>query len=369
MIPIPLVDLTVQHRLVADEVMRGFASVLDATDFVLGRAVSDFEAAFARFCGVSHCVGVGNGTDGIELALRSQGIGPGDEVIVPANTFIATPLAVARCGATPVFADVDPSYLLMDPADVATRFTPRTRAIVAVHLFGQIAPMCRLRELIGDRSIALIEDAAQSQGARQDGRVAGSLGCVAATSFYPGKNLGAYGDAGGVLTDDESIARRVFALRNYGTEVKYHHPEMGFNSRLDTLQAVVLLAKLAHLESWNEARRAAAARYDGLLSDVACVTRPEVVVGNEHVWHLYVVRVPERDRVLARLKDSGIGAAVHYPVPCHLQGAFRYLGHRRGDFPVTEQAADEILSLPMFPGITEEQQARVVDALRAGVGC
>ncbi|MBW2419508.1 MAG: DegT/DnrJ/EryC1/StrS family aminotransferase [Deltaproteobacteria bacterium] len=367
---VPLVDLSAQHREVAAEVEAGLAEVMANTSFVLGPQVAAFEEEFASFSGVGHCVGVANGTDALELVLRALGVGPGDEVILPANTFIASALAVTRAGAVPVFVDCDPVHHLIDADAVAGHITARSKALMAVDLYGQVAPFEALEPLCESRGIALVEDAAQSQGARRNGRVAGGFGAAAGTSFYPGKNLGAYGDAGAVLTDRDDLAERVRRLRNYGSEVKYEHPELGFNSRLDTLQAVVLSAKLRRLARWNEERRRAAALYDALLGDLADVKRPAVLPGNEHVWHLYVVGVPERDRVLSMLQESGIGAGVHYPLPCHLQGAYADLGYREGSFPVAEAAAREILSLPLFPGISAEQQERVVgvlkEALRAG---
>ncbi|HEV7784626.1 MAG TPA: DegT/DnrJ/EryC1/StrS family aminotransferase, partial [Thermoanaerobaculia bacterium] len=327
--PIPLVDLKAQHAEIAAEVEAGFASVMAETAFILGPAVAEFETAFARFCGVPHCLGVGNGTDAVELVVRALGLGPGDEVMVPANTFIATALGVLRAGATPVLVDCD-AFFLMDTAQVEERITPRTRALLPVHLFGQIADMETLREITTPRGLALLEDAAQSQGARRHGRASGSLGDAAATSFYPGKNLGAYGDGGAVLTASDEIAAHVRKLRNWGSERKYHHPELGFNSRLDTLQAVVLSAKLRRLEAWNAARRRAATRYDELLAGLAGVETPPTLPGNEHVWHLYVVRVPRRDEVLAKLNAEGIGAGIHYPTPLHLHGALHHLGYRKG---------------------------------------
>ena len=368
MTSIPLVDLAAQHRQIAAEVEEGFARVFATTSFVLGEDVASFEQAFARFSGVRHCVGVGNGTDALELALRAVGIEPGDEVIVPANTFIATALAVVRAGATPALVDSDPVHHLIDVEQISGRIGPRTRAILPVHLYGQLAPMERLRTLAERTGVLLLEDAAQAHGATQQGVPAGSFGVAAGTSFYPAKNLGAYGDAGAVLTNSDDVARKVRTLRNYGSEVKYAHPELGFNSRLDTLQAIVLNAKLPHLAQWNAARHAAARRYDELLARDPRVTRPAVLPGNEPVWHLYVVRVPRRDAVLRSLHAAGIGAGVHYPVPIHLQGAFRHLGHQRGDFPAAEAAADQVLSLPLFPEITPEQQERVVAALTSALG-
>jgi dTDP-4-amino-4,6-dideoxygalactose transaminase len=365
---IPLVDLSAQHREVEEEVRRGFDEVFSNTSFILGRHVSEFESEFARFSGVRHCVGVANGTDALELALRAIGVGHGDEVVVPANTFIASALAVVRTGATPVFVDSDPVYHLIDVEQVKGAIGARTKALLPVHLYGQLAEMERLQPLADDAGIAIVEDAAQCQGATRHGTGAGNFGAVAGTSFYPGKNLGAYGDAGAVLTNDDAVRAKVRALRAYGSEEKYQHPELGFNSRLDTLQAVVLLAKLSRLERWNALRIEAAARYDELLADVPGVVLPKTLAGNAHVWHLYVVRVPTRDRVLNALNGAGIGAGIHYPLPCHLQRAFASLGHRKGDFPVAERAADEILSLPLFPGITREQQATVAGALCKALG-
>jgi len=365
--PIPLVDLGIQHQQVADEVAAGFARVIGRGAFILGEEVAGFERDFAAFCDARHCIGVASGTDAIELMLRAAGIGSGDEVIVPVNTFIATALAVVRAGASPVFVDCDEDYGLIDVDACAAALGPRTRALLPVHLFGQMAPMAPLERLAREHGLLCFEDAAQSQGARQRGRASGSIGLAAATSFYPGKNLGAFGDAGAVLTSDGTMARRLRALRNYGSEVKYAHPRVGFNSRLDTLQAVVLAAKLARLEAWNAQRREAAARYDALLADGearGALRRPRTLPGNEHVWHLYVVRVDERDRVLAALHDAGIGAGIHYPHPIHRSGAFASVG---GHFPVAERLAGEILSLPLFPGIRAAQQERVVEALSAAL--
>jgi dTDP-4-amino-4,6-dideoxygalactose transaminase len=365
--PIPLVDLAVQHAQVADEVQAGWARVVAAGAFIGGPDVAAFESEFAAFSGVGHVVGVANGTDALELALRARGVGPGDEVVVPANTFVATAEAVSRVGARPVLVDCDPDHLLIDPSEVAGRVGPRTRAVMAVHLYGQMAPVEAVRAAVPD-SVDVIEDAAQSQGATRHGRPSGSMGVVAGTSFYPGKNLGAYGDAGAVLTDDAATADAVRALRAHGGVQKYRHELVGMNSRLDTLQAVVLRAKLARLEGWNVERREAAARYDALLGDHDGIGLPSVMPGNVPVWHLYVVRVAERDRVLARLDAAGIGAGIHYPQPVHLLGAYADLGHRPGSFPVAEAAAGEILTLPLFPGITASQQERVAETLRAAVG-
>ncbi len=361
---IPLVDLSCQLGEIEDEVREGIDAVIRRGAFIQGGPVEQFERAFAQYCEVDHCVGVGNGTDAIELMLRAAGIGPGDEVMLPANTFFATASAVVRAGATPTLADVDPTSYLIDPEDVKSRITPRTRALLPVHLYGQLAAMEDLLKIAREADLMVFEDAAQSQGARYSGKPMGGFGLAASSSFYPGKNLGAFGDAGGVVTNDAELARQVRLLGNHGSETKYEHPAMGFNSRLDTLHAVVLNAKLARLDAWNEARREAARRYDELLADISSVQLPVTLTGNEPVWHLYVIRVPERDRVLDALREAGIGASVHYPVPVHLHGGFGYLGASKGDFPNAEKAAREILSLPIYPGISEEQQAYVAAALR-----
>jgi dTDP-4-amino-4,6-dideoxygalactose transaminase len=367
-VTIPLVDLAAQHAAIADEVADGWAGVLARTAFVGGPQVTAFEAEYAAFTGAAHVVGVANGTDALELALRAYGIGAGDECVLPANTFIATAEAVARTGATPVLVDQtgDDTYLI-DADAVEAVVTERTRAIIPVHLYGQAAPVEKLLPIAERAGAIVLEDAAQSQGATRNGAAAGTLGHVAATSFYPGKNLGAYGDAGAVLTGSAETAERVRLLGAHGSPRKYEHPTLGFNSRLDTLQAVVLSAKLRRLADWNAARRAAAARYAELLSGLDRVTVPATLPGNEHVWHLYVIRVEDRDRVLKELNSAGIGAGIHYPTPVHLNGAFTHLGYGHGAFPIAERCAGELLSLPLFPEITADQQERVVSVLRSAL--
>jgi dTDP-4-amino-4,6-dideoxygalactose transaminase len=366
---IPLVDLGAQQSEVAAEVAAGWQEILDRSGFVGGPKVAAFESEYADFIGTSHCVCVGNGTDAIEIALRALGVGPGDECIVPANTFIATAEAISRAGAVPVFVDcaADDTYLI-DTAAVEAAVTPRTRAIVPVHLYGQAAAVERLVPVARRAGAFIVEDAAQSQGARRHGVHAGSLGDAAATSFYPGKNLGAYGDAGAVLTGSAEVASRLRMIRDHGSVRKYEHEILGFNSRLDAIQAVVLSAKLRRLDKWNAERRAAAARYDDLLAEVPRVTLPRTAPGNEHVWHLYVVRVEDRGRVLKELQAAGVGTGIHYPVPVHLTGVYAGLGYAEGAFPVAERASREVLSLPLFPGITPDQQQRVASALRLAAG-
>ncbi|WP_343319813.1 DegT/DnrJ/EryC1/StrS family aminotransferase [Arthrobacter sp. TMP15] len=360
---IPLVDLQAQQAEILSEIRPELDEVLSSAAFIGGPAVGRFESEYARFTGTSHCVGVGNGTDALELALRAAGVRAGGEVIIPANTFVATAEAVARIGAVPVIVDVDPEYLLIDPKKVSQAVTTKTQAILPVHLFGQLAPMEEILAIAQSFEIAVIEDAAQSQGASYGGKVSGSFGIAAATSFYPGKNLGAAGDAGAVTTNDPDIAAQIRLLGGHGSSAKYVHDVVGMNSRLDTIQAVVLSAKLKRLARWNALRRDAAARYGELLAEVPAVTVPQSRPGNTDAWHLYVVRVDDRDRVLDELHSAGIGAGIHYPTPVHLTKAFSYLGQGEGDFPVAERAAGRILSLPLFPHITLEQQRRVVQSL------
>ena len=365
---IPLVDLGYQAREIDTEVRTAWESILAKTAFIGGADVGAFESEYATYSSVRHVIGVANGTDALEIGIRALGIGHGDEVIVPTNSFIASALAVARAGATPVLVDCDPVHYLIDPARIEAAITPRTRAIMPVHLYGQLAPMEEICAIAEKHGLRVIEDAAQSQGAIRNGKASGAFGHVTGTSFYPGKNLGAFGDAGAVLTNDDETAKKVRALRNYGSEIKYHHPETGFNSRLDTLQAAVLSAKLKRLDSWNKMRRHAAGLYGQLLSGHSGISTPGTLDGNTHVWHLYVVEVGERDRVLSELNSLGIGAGIHYPTPIHMHGAFSHLGYRVGSFPIAETAAPRILSLPIFPGITEAQVEEVAAALIKAVG-
>lgn len=360
---VPLVDLGWQRDRIADEVERGFAEILARTAFIGSPHVTAFEQEYAAYSGVRHCAGVGNGTDALELALRAAGVGPGDECVLPANTFVATAEAVHRAGATPLLVDMDPATFLIDSDAAVAAIGERTAAVLPVHLYGRLADTAAIRKAAEAHGAVVLEDAAQSQGASLGGAKAGRLGDIAATSFYPAKNLGAYGDAGAVLTDSDELAEKVRLLRAHGERIRYQHEVVGYNSRLDSLQAVVLSAKLKRLDEWNRMRQEAAARYEQLLADVETVTTPGPA-GAEHVWHLYVVRVANRDGVLEKLRADGIGAAVHYPVPVHLTAAFAHLGYGAGAFPHAERAAAEILTLPMFPGITEEQQAAVVDALK-----
>lgn len=365
---IPLVDLQAQYRSIREEIDAAIRGVLDRAGFVGGEPVRRFEARFAAFCEAKFAVGVGNGTDALFLALRALGVGRGDEVVVPAFTFIATSEAVTATGARPVFADVQRDTANLDPEAFSAAITPRTKAVIPVHLYGRPANMNRIQEVAERHGIAVVEDAAQAHGARYDGRRVGSIGTMACFSFYPGKNLGAYGDAGAVVSNDEGLAKKVRMLRDHGRTEKYLHEMEGYNSRLDTLQAAILDVKLRHLEEWNIKREQAAARYRDLLADMEGVRMLSPAAAGEHVYHLFVVCVKNRDQVLRGLADQGIAAGVHYPIPLHLQPAYARFGHKAGEFPASEQLASEVLSLPMYPELEIVQQERVVDALRESCG-
>jgi len=365
---IPFLDIASQQAEIAAEVLPVWKTQFVSAGFIGGPEVTAFEEEYAEYIGVRNVVGVSNGTDALELAFRAVGVGAGDEVIMPANTFIATAEAASRIGAVPVFVEVDPDHLLIDPEAVEAAITPRTRVIAPVHLYGQTAPVERILPIADAHGIVVVEDAAQSQGASSVAGRAGALGRVAGTSFYPGKNLGAAGDAGAVLTNDAQIAGFVRNIAAHGSSVKYVHDRVGMNTRLDAVQAAVLRAKLRRLDAWNAARRAAADRYRHLLADVEGVRTPPVRPGNEDVWHLYVIQVDERERVMADLAAAGVGVAIHYPTPVHLTAAYAGLGYRRGQFPVAEVAADRIISLPMFPHLTAGQQEHVAEHLRRAVG-
>jgi dTDP-4-amino-4,6-dideoxygalactose transaminase len=350
---IPLVDLGSLHAPLREEIEAAIAGVIDSGEFVLGPDVDRFEAEFASHCEAEHCVGVASGTAALRLAYEALGIGPGDEVIAPANTFIATVLPILELGARPVLVDVDPATALIDPEAVPSALTPRTRAIVPVHLYGQPADLAPILELAEDRDIAVVEDAAQAHGARYGRRRVGGLGRLGCFSFYPAKNLGALGDAGAVVTNDGELAQRIRLLRNLGESPKHHHETRGHNERLDTMQAAVLRVKLRRLDGWNEARRAVARAYGAALAGLP-LRLPVEAAGREHVWHLYVVRSPDRDALHAALRAVGVGVGMHYPVPLHLQPALAGLGYAAGNFPVAEAWAAELLSLPMHPALSEE---------------
>lgn len=364
---IPLVDLKAQYAAIRPAVDRAVQSVLDSTNFIMGPEVKAFEQAFAAYCGTVHCVGVASGTAALELVLRALHVGPGSEVVTVAHTFIATAEAISSVGARPVFVDIDPRSYTMDPAALAAAITPATRAILPVHIYGQPAAMDAIMALGRQHGIPVIEDAAQAHGATWHGVAAGGLGDAACFSFYPGKNLGAYGDAGAVTTDNTEIAAQVRLLRNHGRRSKYLHEVKGYGERLDTLQAAILGAKLPFLPEWTAARRRLAARYSALLGDSDLVL-PYVAPEADPSWHLYVVRTPQRDALLEHLQKQGIGAGVHYPVPLHLQPAYADLGYMRGALPVSEEVADSCLSLPLYPEMSDGQQDRVVAAILEFIG-
>jgi dTDP-4-amino-4,6-dideoxygalactose transaminase len=359
---VPFLDLRAQYARIEVEVRQAILEVAESTTYVLGPRVAAFEEAFARLHGVRHCVGVNSGTSALHLALIAAGVGPGDEVITVPMTFIATTWAISYCGATPVFVDVDPVTYTMDPALVESRVTARTRAILPVHLYGQPADLAPLLEISRRRGIPLIEDAAQAHAAAYGGKPVGGFGLCGCFSFYPGKNLGACGEAGAVVTNDDAIAARLRALRDHAQSQRYHHEEIGFNYRMDALQGAVLGVKLRHLLTWTEARRRLAARYQALLEE-APLTLPTEAEGRRHARHLFVALTPERDAVRKGLEERGMQTGLHYPVPVHLQKAYSRLGHREGDFPVAERVGRECLSLPLFPEMTAEQQGAVVEAL------
>ena len=360
---VPFVDLRAQARELHDEFFEVFESVTSRAAYTMGPELKEFEAAFAAFCEAKHCVGVSSGTDAVRLALQVVGVRPGDEVIVPANTFIATAEAVSHLGATPVFVDCVEDTALIDVTKVEAAITGKTKAIVPVHLYGQPCDMDAVAEAAGRRGLAVVEDACQAHGARYKGRRVGSFGVAAAFSFYPGKNLGALGDGGAVTTQADELREQLLLLRNHGQADKYTHSIVGWCNRLHNLQAGILNVKLAYLDSWNAARRRAAARYDELLAKVDGATPIRVSHDTEAVYHLYVVRVEERDAVREKLGADGIDSGIHYPVPLHLQPAYAGLGYGRGDFPVSERLAPRLLSLPMFPELTDAQIEHVVERL------
>jgi dTDP-4-amino-4,6-dideoxygalactose transaminase len=360
---VPFVDLSAQYPTIAPEINEAVAKVIHDTDFILGREVGLFEEEFAAYCEAKYAVGVDSGTSALELALRAYEIGPGDEVITAANTFIASALAISHAGAKPVLVDVDPFTYTIDVAGIAQAITARTKAILPVHLYGHPAHMDPIRELAEKHGLVIIEDACQAHGTRYKGKRAGSLGHAAAFSFYPGKNLGAFGDGGMVVTNDREIAKRLEMLRNYGQKEKYHHQFRGYNRRLDTLQAAILRVKLKYLEKWNAARRWNAKLYQESLEGTGVVI-PIEAAGAESVWHLFVIRTENRDVLREKLVSRGISPGIHYPIPIHLQPAYKDLGHKRGDFPITEAHAQRILSLPMYAELTPESIQYVARSIR-----
>ncbi|MET0624602.1 MAG: DegT/DnrJ/EryC1/StrS family aminotransferase [Pyrinomonadaceae bacterium] len=365
---VPFLDLKAPHEELREELEAASRRVMESGWFIMGPECEAFEAEFAAYCGARHCVGVGNGLEALHLILRALGVGEGDEVIVPSNTYIATWLAVSCAGATPVPVEPDERTHNLDPARVEEAVTPRTKVVMPVHLYGQAADMDAINEVAARRNLRVVEDAAQAHGARYKGRRAGALADAAGFSLYPGKNLGALGDAGAVVTDDAQLADRVRLLRNYGSRVKYEHEARGFNSRLDELQAALLRAKLPRLDEWNARRRRVAESYLRRLEGVAGLALPEVPEWAEPAWHLFVVRTAERARLQRHLAGAGVGTLIHYPKPPHLQAAYADAGHRAGDFPLAERLSEEVLSLPMGPHLSDEAVEYVVSTLASFAG-
>ena len=371
---VPFVDLTLIHDPLKPEIQAAIQAVIDQGDFVLGHALTDFEIAFANACGVQYGVGVASGTDAIALGLQACGIQPGDEVLVPANTFIATLIGVLHAGATPVLVDCDPHTALIDLNQADKAVTKKTKAIIPVHLYGQMVSPHQLFAFAKAHDLIIFEDAAQAHLAERESYGAGSIGLAAAFSFYPSKNLGAFGDGGMVVTQNETVAANLRSLRNYGAPQKYVHTERGTNSRLDTLQAAILKVKLPHLEQWNRERNFAAEKYDAslLLMREKGIIPIENQSADGHVYHLYVIRVTEdcaitRDRLKDQLSEQGIQVGIHYPIPCHLQPAYQNLGYKEGDFPQAEKLSQQILSLPMYPGLTTHQINQVISAIQSTI--
>jgi dTDP-4-amino-4,6-dideoxygalactose transaminase len=367
---VPFVDFQPMHQPIQKQIEQAVQNVLSRGDFILGQAVREFEAEFAKACGVSQGVGVACGTDAIALGLQACDIGTGDEVLVPANTFIASVIGILHAGATPVFIDCDPKTALLDLNAAEKAVTPRTKAVLAVHLYGQMVSPRQLLDFASTHNLTIFEDAAQAHLAQREGYVAGSIGKAAAFSFYPSKNLGAMGSGGMVVTSDDEVAEKVRSLRNYGAPQKYIHRDLGTNSRLDTIQAAILNVKLPHLAHWNRQRQSAAQQYDTLLAPLKSygIEPLENQTSSGHVYHLYITRIHpnaplDRNALSEALAEQGIQTGVHYPIPCHLQPAYTYLGYQQGDFPHSEALCEQMLSLPMYPGLTSNQVYQVVDAI------
>lgn len=362
---IPLLDLKAEYDPLKAEILDRISAVLDSGWFYLGKETQGLEAEWAGYCGTRHAVGLGSGTEAVWLALLAAGVGPGDEVITVSHTFIATVAAIHFAGATPVFVDVDPVTYNMDVGQVEAAITPRTRALLPVHLYGHPVDVDPLLDIAERHGLWVIEDACQAHGAEYHGQRAGSLGHIGAFSFVFTKNLKAYGDAGAITTDDPEIDRKVRALRDHGREGKYEHPSFGLNCRIDEVQAAVVRVKLAHLEDWTEARRRNAARLSEGLAGLDWLTPPVEMPGMRHAYHQYVVRTPHRDALAEHLRARGVSAGIHYPIPCHLQGACAHLGYGPGSLPMTERAVDEILSLPVYPELADEQLEQIIAAVRS----
>ncbi|MBO7394186.1 MAG: DegT/DnrJ/EryC1/StrS family aminotransferase [Abditibacteriota bacterium] len=361
---IPLIDLKIQHKSIASEVEAAIKNVCANTAFILSDEMKAFEAEFAAYCGVKHGIGVANGTEALFLALKALGIGFGDEVIVPTNTFIATAAAVSHCNGTPVFVDCDPVTYCIDPDKIEAAITPKTKAIMPVHLYGHACDMDKINAIAKAHNLKVVEDCAQAHGTLYKGKAAGSMGDAAGFSFYPSKTLGAYGDAGMILTNDDDTAAKIRLLRDNGRTTWYEHSIIGYNSRLDGIQSAVLRIKLRHLDEWVDGRRRVAAKYYELLKDVPGIVLPTECDYTKHSYYVFVARVENRDDFMAKLKERGCGCGVHYPLPLHLQPAYADLGGKVGDCPVAEDYAKKIVSLPMFPELTDEQVAEACDIIK-----
>lgn len=366
--PVPFLSFAPANGLIKADILKSFEEFFDSGWYVLGERIKQFEAEYASFNEVSNVVGVSNGLDALHLSLLALGISDDDEVIVPSNTYIATVLAVSYVGATPVFVEPNEETYNLDPQKIEAAITPRTKAIMPVHLYGQACEMDAIMALAKKHNLAVIEDNAQSQGATYVGKPAGSWGDINGTSFYPGKNLGALGDAGAITTNNTELARKVSVLRNYGSQKKYYNEVIGHNMRLDEVQAAILTVKLPHLMEWTRQRQELAAWYDHELAGTPNVILPKIAAGASHVYHLYVIRHPQRDALQEHLGAAGIGTLIHYPVPPHLQEAYAYLGFKKGDFPIAEAIADTCLSLPMWPGMSQEMTKTVAHAIRDFTG-
>jgi dTDP-4-amino-4,6-dideoxygalactose transaminase len=364
---IPFMDLQAQHRALRAELEQAIGQVLDSGHFILGEEVAAFEQEFARMCGARHAVAVNSGTTALHLALLAAGVRPGDEVITVPFTFVASVAAIEMAGARPVLADIDPRSFTLDPAALERAITPRTRAVMPVHLYGQVAAMEEILAVARRHGVAVVEDAAQAHGAALDGRQAGAWGDFGGFSFYPTKNLGACGEGGLITTSSDAGAERLRMLRDWGQREKYRHDIKGFNARMDGLQGAILRVKLRHLDAWTEARRARAARYDALLADVPAISTPWTHPGSRHVYHLYTIRSARRDRIRQELAARGIGTGLHYPIPVHMQPAWADLGGRPGDHPQAEAAAREVLSLPLYPEMPMEHVEATAEAIRLAV--
>jgi dTDP-4-amino-4,6-dideoxygalactose transaminase len=362
---VPFLSFTPQNQAIRTQVLEAMTQVFDSQWYVLGEAVKQFEAEYARFSTTTECIGVANGLDALHLALKALDVKEGDEVIVPSNTYIATWLAISFVGAKPIPVEPNPTTYNLDPARLEAAITPRTRAIMPVHLYGQACEMGPIMEIAKRHNLYVVEDNAQSQGATYNGGITGSFGDLNATSFYPGKNLGALGDAGAVTTNNADLAKKVRTLRNYGSQQKYYNEVIGHNSRLDELQAAVLSAKLPMLMEWTAQRQEVAALYNEQLAGIQDLHLPAVAAGASHVYHLYVVRTSRRDELQKHLTEQGIGTLIHYPIPPHLQEAYQFMNFKAGDFPIAEELATTCLSLPMWPGMTQEHVEQVSNHIRA----